>query len=445
MSRAPLGFGLVLVLLLLAASAAAEPLRVVIGDLAGPKVGRRDYIGFQRALKGLGGVRVQSTSGFTKQAKAMRVDDRVPQDPAALAEVCAVLEVDVVVFGTLLRPSPGQWPDAGPNDRMLVFSVYAGNDGRYIDERRVEVPRGKLTSGVWRDSAVAIEPLLSEAMRPPPPPPPPMDFAPIPVDPEPVVDYTRETVEPETPRGPFPFVRLHGGLALLSRTFDLTARKDSPLFSDGGIQYESSIVPGIALDAEVYPFGGDSEGFARGLGLGLRFEKVFLSTEASVTGPDGEAEVKTLSTSHSHLLARLIYLYDFASGIELGGHFGLGFLSFEIQENPEYNGVSYTYLDVGLSGRVPLGTPYLAVELRGSWLPYAGVGDTAKELGGEVSTSGYRVMGGLGSLMGDLSLLLGVEWTALSSEITGEGRGGRKGESATDQFLGLRLMGGYRF
>ena len=131
-----------------APSSAAAQLRVVVGDLSGPKMGRKQIIGFQRALKRLGGVKIQSTGDFKKQARAMRVEDLIPQDAAALTDVCQVLEVDVALYATLLRPDGRTWYGAGPKDRVLSVSVYSGVDGRFVDEQVVQVPRGRLTGKV---------------------------------------------------------------------------------------------------------------------------------------------------------------------------------------------------------------------------------------------------------------------------------------------------------
>lgn len=445
--RPPSAF-LLLLCLLVPVTGWANDLRVAVGDLAGPGAGRKQLIRWQRALKKLGGLRIQSTGDFKKQARAMQAQDLIPQDSRALTDVSAVLEVDVVLYGSVVRADQRTWPGSAGDDRVLLVSIYSGKDGRFVAEEIVEVPRGKLTASVWRKAAVAVEPYLGEASVAGAPEPA-MRFDTVPVDPEPVRPEPRARTETPEDYGPgagtFPLFRLHGGLALLSRDFDYTAAADSPLFAEGGIQYASAIVPGMALDVEAYPLARLTDGAGRGFGLGMRFEKVFLETEQTVTGPDGEQVVSTLETSHSHVLLRLLYRYVLAGGTELSGHLGLGFLGFEIQENPEYDGVSYTYLTVGAGGHVPLGSPLIAVDLRASILPYVGVGDSVDELGAEASSFGWRAYGGIALVVDDLSLQFGIEYTGIGTEITGEGRGGRKGTEATDRYIGARLMAGYRF
>lgn len=435
----------------LPAPAFAADLRVVIGDVAGAKVGRKQLIAFQRALKRLGGVEIQSTSDFKKQAGAMRVRDMIPQDAAALTDVCAVLEVDVALYGAIVQPDDRTWYDARPGDRVMLLSVYSGKDGRFVAEEIVQVPRGRLDDAVWRDAAQAIEPHLGEASVVGGPPEPDYTFDPVPVQPMPggrndLVPFEEEDPPDEPVDSRYPLVQVEAGLAMLSRDFDYTAAPDSPLFAQGGVQYASSLVPGFAFDVEAFPLSRFVGGAAGGIGVGLFFEKVFLSTESTITGPDGEQATTELETSHSHLAPRLLYRYLFEGGAELGGHLGLGFLTFTIQDNPEYNGVDYTYLSLGLDGRVPLGSPLLAVELRGALLPWVGMGDTSvTELGADVSSSGWRLYGGIASQVEALTVSVGVEYTGISSEITGEGRGGRIGREATDRYVGARLMVGYRF
>ncbi len=445
-SRPP--WALLCLLLLCAPLEATADLRLAIGDLAGGRTGRKQLIQWQRALKRLGGVRIQSTGDFKKQARAMQAQDVIPQDARALTDVCAVLEVDVVVYGSVVRADQRTWPGSSADDRVMLVSIYSGKDGRFVAEEIVEVPRGRLTTAVWRQAAVAVEPYLGEASVAGAPEPD-MRFDTIPVDPtpppRPAVRERTETPEDFTPGPKHPLFRLHVGLALLSRDFDYTAAPESPLFAEGGIQYASAIVPGLALDVEAYPLARLVEGAGRGIGLGLRFEKVFLETEQTVTGPDGEQTVATLETSHSHVLLRALYRYVFGGGAEVFGQLGVGFLGFEIQENPEYNGVSYTYLTLGAGGHIPLGTPMVAIDLRASLLPYVGVGDTVDELGAEASSLGYRLYGGVASVVGAISLQFGVEYTGIGTDITGEGRGGRLGVESTDRYIGARLMGGYRF
>jgi hypothetical protein len=346
---------------------------------------------------------------------------------------------DAVIYGLLRRGRRRK-------DRILRLSVFSGRTGQLVGEHDVDVPRGRFTRRVWEDAARALAPdlyrILDGNVAPPAPPEPPPDLSfstPVPVAPPPPPprrdDYVRRR----------PVLRIHGGLAVTGRTFEYETAPESPQYRDG-ISYESSPVPGIALDLEAYPGEAFTGGFAAGFGLGLRFEKVFVSTEQ--VNPTTN-EVEALDTNHSHLLFRLLYrraLGDGPNAVELIGHVGYGLLSFEVEDNDDYRGATWSYADLGLGASIPLTTPLIALDLEASLLPGADLGDRTEELGKEASNLGYRLYGGASSLIGGgLSLMGGVEYTGFSSDVTGAGRDGRIGKAATDTYLTVRLMAGYRY
>ena len=125
---------------------------------------------------------------------------------------------------------------------------------------------------------------------------------------------------------------------------------------------------------------------------------------------------------------------------------GYGSLAFEVEDNDDYRGATYAYVDLGVGGYIPLTTPLVALELDLAWLPTADLGDRTDEIGGEATTSGYRIYGGLAStLPSGLFFSGGLEFTGFSSEVSGTGRDGRLGKEASDSYFGARLMGGYRY
>ena len=156
-------------------------------------------------------------------------------------------------------------------------------------------------------------------------------------------------------------------------------------------------------------------------------------------------EETVLTTDHSHLLLRALYRHRFSGGQELVGHAGAGFLTFAIAANDEYNGVEYTYMDLGARAVIPLSSPAASLDLRFALMPAVSLGETVTELGGDASTIGYRAYAGLLSVLrSGLCLRAGAEYSAFESDITGEGRSLRKGISSSDGYLGLRVMAGYR-
>lgn len=441
-------------LLLAGAANAADSVRVAVGDFTGSGSSVRGIGVFQGELKRLGGIGIESTRSFQSEARRMGVTRDLPRNESALIQVSAAVDVDAIIYMDISRHQRRR------RDKVLHLEVYAGRNGRLLGEHDVRVSRGRLTRSVWKKAAKAVEQDLYEALNVRPPPPPRRD-APIEM---PVTDLGaggrrdgrddydggrlggRLDEDPDD-SGAGQMFRLAGGIALLSRSFRYTATDTSPKFNPGGIQYESALVPGFALDAEYYPFA-KSKGFARGFGLQLRFEKVFVNTEQEVQTEDGPT-IQPLETSHAHFSLRAMYRHKFnerPDSIEVHGGLGFGVLSFQMAENDEYNGVLYQYFDVTIGAYAPLSTQYLAMDVRASLMPAVSLGDTVEELGEVASTFGFRIYAGLASLVTpSVTLAAGFEYTGFNSAITGAGRDGREGETAEDAFVGVRLLGGYRF
>lgn len=434
----------------------ADAVRVAIGDFTGRGASVRGIGVFQGQLKRLGGIGIESTRSFQNEARRMGVERALPRDERAMIQVSAAVDVDAIIYMHLER-------GRGRN-KVLRLDVYAGRNGRLIGEHSVNVRRGRLYRSVYQRAAKAVERDLYASLEVRPPPPPRRE-EPIRM---PVTDLQRPRDDLRADRGrdrdrgigdrldpdPDPVAgdrkmfHLSGGLALLSRSFRYTASDDSPKFNPGGIQYESAMVPGFALDAEIYPFVRIARNFAKGFGVKLRFEKVFVNTEQEVQTETGPT-IQALETSHAHFLLRAMYRHRFnesPESIEVHGGLGFGVLSFQMAENEEYNGALYQYLDLTVGAYAPLSTQYFAIDLRLSLMPAVSLGETVDELGADASTFGFRVYAGLASLVSDaVQLTAGFEYMGLNSTINGAGRDGREGETAEDAFVGVRLMGGYRF
>jgi opacity protein-like surface antigen len=451
------------VLLGAGAAAAADSVRVAIGDFTGSGASTRGIGVFQGALKRLGGVGIESTRSFQNEARRMGVKRDIPGDSDALIQVSAAVDVDAIIYMHIERSRKRR------RDKILRLDVYAGRNGRLVGEHSVRVSRGRLTRSVWKKAARAVEQDLYDSLEVRPPPPKrrsePMEM--------PVTDldggrdrgddrrrdrYTdigrmgsslgdgRDDDDDGVAGGEM--FRLAGGISLLSRSFDYKATDQSPKFNPGGIQYDSAMVPGFALDAEYYPFVRMTRGFAKGFGLHLRFEKVFVNTEQTVQTDTGPT-VQALETSHNHFLLRAMYRHKFnprPDSIEVHGGLGFGVLSFQMAENEEYNGALYQYFDITLGAYAPLSTQYFAIDLRASVMPAVSLGETVEELGEAAATFGFRVYAGLASAVSkNIDLSAGFEYTGFSSTISGAGRDGREGNTAEDTYVGIRVLGGYRF
>jgi len=441
-----------LLALLVPALAAAQSVTVAIPAMDGKGGGTRAIGHFQTALKKLKGVKIQSTRGFLKEARAQGVLDFIADDARAVSNVSEALGVDVIVFGKIVRPDRDAWPDARKRDRVVRLTVIAATDGRIVGEHEVLAPRGRLSRAFWREAARAVERDLFRAGEPPPPPPPP----PPPRRPEPeetlddLLDSGGDLGGARTGRS---LGTVYAGVKLMSRSFSYAAAPESAQFAEGGIEYESSFVPGFVLDATLYPLSSVTDGAAAGLGVELHYEKVFLVTRQEVASTDemGQAtKAETeLDTTHDHVVGRLLYQHRFGDdelAASVRGFVGFGVLAITIDDNEEYNGTTYSYLDVGVGGSVPLSAPYVVLDAELHSAPVVSLGDSAEELGGDVTASGLGVYAGISSFFGDgLVARAGIEYLALDSEVDGEGRGGRVGVSAEDAYLGMRLQAGYRF
>jgi hypothetical protein len=435
-----LGLGLVGVALL--AGAARADVDVVIGGIEGRNGGTRAIADLQTELKRMGGVRIHTTKEFTRAAEGDGVADRLPGDARALSRLAVYLQIDAVVYGRFAGGKRG--------DQTLQMTVYNGGDGRVLGEHDFPVPGGKVGRSLWRQVAETIEPDLHHgdhhaAAR----------VEPVEPTPAPVAQPTVLPVEPVAEAETHPereaksdLLRLRAGLSFMSRSFNYTAADDSAQFTDGGIRYDSSLAPGVVVEAELYPLASSTDGFAKDIGVGFRFEKVFLSTKQEVTLEDGTTEQRNLDTKHQHLAFDLRYRHRFGAdelSPELSVFAGLGLLDFELQHNDEYRGTNYKYWRLGLGATVPFGTPLIGADVRLQYFPSADMGDTVEEVGDSASTSGFGIYAGLVShFADDFSVHAGFDLTSLDSDVKGEGRGGRIGKSAEDRFLGARVMAGWR-
>ena len=453
-------------------AASGDDVFIVVGRIDGVRRARRHRTYFQRALGALPNVKVTSSRIYSEQALGLRIRDALPEDATGLQKICELLELDGVIY-VQIEPD-GQ-------DSRVTVTLYSGDQGQFVGEQVIRVPNGRLNEEVWRVAAAAMLPALqklgqteviSNNRRPRDRPVsrivPRRDDrrahrrrsrirenrqrrsgvkrgrALDSIDALPVDDNVAESRPRGKRRAPaLADIRI-GGIAL-SRNFSYTANPASLIFAEGGIDYELGLVPGFALDAHLAPFA-HKRGAVRGLGFRVLYEKAFFKTLQTVTKDDGSETTTLLESRHYHVAGQLTYRHVFRSRTEIGGYIGGGNLTFELAENAEYAGASYGYIELGMQGFVPLGTPHFGFEGRAGILPYASLGDSVEELGSSATIFGYRVSGGLeGRLPMGLTFSAGAEYTLFQSDVTGEGRGGRIGQSASDGYVTLRFLGGYRF
>ena len=447
---------------------AAGSIRVAVTAIDGRGGGRGAIKNFQRALKRLPGLRIQTTKGFYAEARAQGVERRLPEDSGAISSVAVTLGVDAVIYGRVAKPKHRPRKRSRRRDRVLHLTVYNGGDGSVIGQHDVRVPKGKLTKQLWRRAARTVAKDLRQGTREP-------AFT-IAAPPEPVVDerfdrlegtdgrdrYSPEPVpahdqnmrigddrDDDPPTGDAEIIRVRAGAILLSRSFDYQVTDESMPFRDGGIQYATTLAPGVAVEADLFPAAIFTGGAASDFGLRLSFHKAFLQTKQTVSRSDGTDETRDLETHHSHLRTGLLYRHRFGddeAAPEIAGGVGLGFLTFELQGNGEYDGASYTYIDTVVGGEIPLGTRYAIADLSARLLPWASLGDTTTELGESASIIGWGIAVGLSSRWGaGLSSHIGLDYTALSADVSGTGRDERQGKTASDAYTTLKAMVEGRF
>jgi hypothetical protein len=434
---------LVCLCLLWSTVAVAQDTHVAIVAVRGKGGGAQVISGLQGALKKLGGITFEPTANFRAEAEQRNVGERVESDPEAMARVARALQVDAVVRGDLETSRRNR-------DQSLTLTVYDGGSGRLLGEAVVNVPKGKLSPKVFGLAARAIEPYVRQGDH--------RAAAPVRA-PEPVVAVVEavpdeaparldDEVEPaEAPGTRGPLFRLRAGLSTQARAFEYRAEKESVLFLEEGINYDSSLAPGFGIEAEVYPLATTLRGPAAGVGFTARFDKVFLETKQTVTNEDQSTISQKLDTNQTHARVGLRYRYGFSESStspELQADLGLGWSTFELENNDEYRGTSYQYWLIGLGGLVPLGTPLAIAEARFNFVPTADLGDTTEELAGKAEVLGFGFNAGLTSrLGGGLFASLVYDWQMYTLELSGAGRGGRVGRTAQDTYSGVRLLAGW--
>lgn len=424
----------------LAGTAHAQNTRVAVGGMFGVKHTKQAILGLQRALKRQN-FAIQSTKAFLAEARRRRLERKIPSDAQSLVDLCGVMDVDAVIYIEIARAN---WRKARRKDRVVDAIVYSGHDGGVLAQTTVRVPKGRLTREVWRKTAKALSAGLRQAVAPPPPPPPVVQPLPAP----PPRRRPRPTVTPEdVGEATDPMFVVHAGLSFRSRAFKWTAADSSKVFRNGGIEYDSALVPGVGFEGEYYPFRNTSSA-AKGLGVGVQYDKVFLDTEqkevVSATGDTGN-----LTTTHQQLRLRLLYeraLSSAPDAVRLHALAGMGWLNFDVSGSDDYRGTAYQFIELGGGALIPLGSPLFNLETRVLYVPSADLGSTAKELGRSATATGFNLQGGaLLRLPQGLTARVAVDYQAFSLTPAGAGRDGRVGSGAEDTYLGFRLQAGYRF
>jgi len=244
------------------------------------------------------------------------------------------------------------------------------------------------------------------------------------------------------------------GVGMVVRTLDFNAAGDlAPSQRPNG--YSGSVVPTIVVCGELYPFAFNGErGGLAGLGLGFTVERVI-----TIKSKFRDTEY---DSSQTRFGGGLRYRWNFgntATSPTLKLLAGINHLDFSIDRgsaNLGFPNVAYTYIDLGAGGRIPLGSPSLALFIDARYLQILSSGEITE-------TAFYGSGGGLG-FDGEVGfeylfarrgvVRVGGRYQRIALDFDGNGMlsNNLDGNSATqdvggatDSFVGAYIAAGYLF
>jgi hypothetical protein len=404
---------------------------------------------------------VVSDATWKKAQKKLRVSGT---SAPAVAKAAAEVQADGVVEGAVSRTGV-EWG--------LTLTLFDGHTGQITDTLSIPLRSYKMDAdaraAIARDLPPALAKLGAEptvevtAPEPAPAPSAPVDSERPPLaEAPPPVKTGGSDDQPETTvsaAGEGRYTRdlaadLEVGMGVLVRNLSFTYAPDLSV-NQRPNGYSGSAVPSVLVSADVYPFAfGGSGGALAGLGFGGYFEKVLaIKSKLGTTEYD---------TSEMRFGGGLRWRFNFgssATGPSLKLLVGYDRHQFSIDRGAMDLGfadTTYSIVDAGAAGRIPLGTPKVALVLAARYLQVLDAG--------EISTTNFY---GSGSALG-VDADLALEWTFLGRAVLrvggryqrfafsfdGNGRlsNNRDGNpatqdvgGATDQYYGGYLTVGYVF
>lgn len=413
--------------------------RVAVLDIIGSSAPQQDLEDLQLALNRAG---LQALD----YQKLLTVIDRLEISPTETArantrrQIAEQLRVDFLVIVDY------------PSRTKLVLDIIDGQTGQPYSTQSFRVSALGLTSAQWRALGIRIRKQLPE--------PTALlelesadtrmvgindeDDAVLVLDEEKAADFGATESAPGDS-----VVKLQVGSLAINRNFAASGRQqiDNPL--TGGIEYRLGFVPGFAIDAEFIPFR-----TGRSIGFGAGYERAFFRTKQTTIVPVASANggastastVRLLESGHSLMYGRIFYEHRLPSLITLSGGLKGSIFQFTVDGDSEYRGVTYTALELELGGQFPLYANWLYFELRGNVSPIVSLGESVEELGSSDTTVGFSISGGLAIQLESGFSLRGVaSYTGYRSEVDGNGRDGRMINEALDQYISLKILGGFSF
>ena len=243
-----------------------------------------------------------------------------------------------------------------------------------------------------------------------------------------------------------PPFEMYGGLSVSSRalTFSSVPGLDNP-----PQDYAGAVVPGVFINAELYPYAFSGTDASSRLGITAMLDRV-LRIDSEVRYQD---TVTSLPTSQSRAGAGLVYRHPFGdddTSPVIKGSLRLSRLSFAIDRTPspveiDVPSVAYTFLDPGLWARYPLGSLAVFAEARSMLMLSTGEIQQIDQYG-TTSVLGIDLELGLEYMLSDnLAARGGFRFTGISHDFAGDGQRTDRGGTSDVDVVGAhdRYVGGY--
>lgn len=373
--------------------------RVVVMRFSGPGAARA-YRGVIQALRRRS--RLVTTRAYLRAARRARIR---PTAPAAITQVCAKLRCDAVVTGQVRR-ARGRY--------QLTIAVHDASTGDLVGQREARVRAARRLSGAGAQlgrSALRLiartqAPLRSDkavAARPPPvsepsgaqerepseepPPRAPSVNASDAVAPPPMAEEeaesssgrAREDARVSAAAGTDDTLEtfaVGAGLGFAIRSYELAT-------ADETSSYDGGAYPEFVLDAAVYPLARVTSTFARHLGLGLAYSRHLSISTEDTSGSQAASDVET--SSQQFLVDARVRWFVLARAWSpvVFGAVGWGFRDFDLAANDVLTSFNYQFVRISADVAVPLGTPYISLEVGFDIRPLIGVGQDAVNAYGE--------------------------------------------------------------
>lgn len=252
-------------------------------------------------------------------------------------------------------------------------------------------------------------------------------------------------------------VELSGGLSFTSRRLTFTTAPDIAQDPQG---YDGGMVPGLFVEADVYPMAFDEKqgGWLRNIGVTAMVDKV-LSIESTLQDRDDVS----LSSSQTQWGAGVVYRHNFGDSPtdpSIKASVRYSSLSFSIDRSMVPDGttielpdVKYTYIDPGLAVRYPI-TPEIAASAEGRLFVIRGTGQMQETTAyGGASVTGYAAaLGAEYRVTPEIVVEASGKWQRYAFDFAGtgdladpDGDGTQDVGGAADRYLALYLTAGYVF